>query len=256
MKKYGKITILFTALIFALLIACTSAFILLCINGVSPNVLKEKDKTVTPPPTQLEPTFDYGEGYIKSIVFIGDISLSSLSGGQGAVKPDQVWSGIGSSLPLDYNLATASITHPSEQKPITVASAISKYRPQYLIITVGIENGVGHCSEKKFKEYYTRLILAVRDSSPDTKIILQSILPITLEAEKSDPSISNERIDVANGYISELCEELSLRYLNTSTALKDKDGRLDTRYASDNGIALNSDGYAVMLEYIRTHGYK
>ena len=139
---------------------------------------------------------------------------------------------------------------------MSIADAIEQYKPQYIIIAVGLENGVSHCTEEKFKEYYSRLIESIQESSPDAKIILQSILPVSKAAEKADPSISNDRIDQANGYIISLAEKYDLRYLNVASALKDNKGRLDSKYDSGNGITLNAEGYKLLLQYVTTHGYK
>lgn len=244
-----------TALAVAVL-SCSAAIITLCINGPNPDILVQKEKEEIISSAQLEKTFDYGNNYIKSIVFVGDRSISSLPSIYNELDKSQVWSGIGGNLPLDYNLATTAIIHSDDPKGTSIANAAALYKPQYIVITVGIENGVGHCSEDKFKEYYSRLIESIRDSAPDTKIILQSILPVSKEAEKADPSISNDRIDDANRYVASLAEELSLRYLNTASVLKNEDGYLDKKYDSGDGIVLNKDGYDVVIDYIRTHGYK
>ena len=256
MKNFNKISGLLITLLTVALAACVSSFIMLCVNGADPYIFVKNEKEDKISSAQLEPTFDYGDNYIKSIVFVGDRTIASLSDAREEVKPSQVWSGVSGSLPLDYNLATTPIIHSDDPKGLSIADAAEIYRPQYIIITVGLENGVGHCSEAKFKEYYTRLIESIRDSSPDTKIILQSILPVSKASQKADPSVSNDRIDVANGYIASLAEELSVRYLNTASALKGDDGCLDPRFDSGDGIILNSEGYGVLIEYIRVHGYK
>ena len=47
-----------------------------------------------------------------------------------------------------------------------------------------------------------------------------------------------------------------MRYLHTAEVLKDKSGALDAKYDSGDGVTLNEAGYAAMLQYLRTHGYK
>ena len=66
-----------TALAVATL-ACSAAIITLCINGPNPDILVKKEKEEIVSSAQLEKTFDYGNNYIKSIVFVGDRSISSL----------------------------------------------------------------------------------------------------------------------------------------------------------------------------------
>lgn len=251
-----KITRIFTITIIVLLILCIASFTLLCVYGPDPTVLTKKHS----PPTkkeqsELAETFDYGEGYLKSIVFICDRTMTPICDAVGIINNDQVWTGTEGTLTLDRGLSTASVLFEG-QGEITIPSAAEKRRPKYIIITVGLDNGVNHCTEEKFKEYYLRLIESLKNSSPDTKIILQSVFPVSKNAEKNDPSISNERIDSANIYISELAEELSVKYLNTASVLKDGSGKLDQRYDSGDGITLNKAGFEKVAEYIRTHGYK
>lgn len=256
MKKFNRISGLLMTLLAVALVACVSSFIMLCVNGADPYLFTSNEREEKISSAQLGPTFDYGGNYIRSIIFVGDRTIASISNARDEVRASQVWSGVSGSLPLDYNLATTAIIHSDDPKGSSIADAAGIYRPQYILITVGLENGVGHCSEEKFKEYYTRLIESIRESAPETKVILQSILPVSKDAERADASISNDRIDAANVYIATLAEELSVRYLNTASALKGEDGRLDPRYDSGDGIVLNAEGYGVMLDYIRMHGYK
>ena len=59
-----------------------------------------------------------------------------------------------------------------------------------------------------------------------------------------------------NERAARLAEEKGVRYLHTAEVLKNKSGALDERYASADGVTLNEAGYAAMLQYLRTHGYK
>ncbi len=256
MTKFNIATKILSLLLLIFLVACIALCVLLFIRGADPSVLSSKPADTERAPTQLDTTYDYGEGYLKSIVFICDKTLVPITDFEKSISPDQIWTGMDGTLTLDRGLSTASIVNTSAPDGISIPTAVAKSKPQYLIIIVGIENGVNHCTEQKFKEYYTNLILKIKNASPDTKIILQSVFPVSKNAEKEDPSISNERIDTANRYISELAEELSVRYLNTASALKGEDGRLDPKYDSGNGIILNENGFKAVVEYVRTHGYK
>ena len=255
MKHFAKTSILLSVLIILLAVSCISSLVLLCIKGVNISLFSKIENDDLISPNQLAQTFDYGNHYVSSIIFVADKSLSPMANKNGITK-DQIWTGKSGSLPLDYNLATTSIIHSENQKGSSIADAAAIYKPQYMIIAVGLENGVGYCTEEKFKEYYIRLIKSIQESSPDTKIILQSILPVSRTAEKADPSMSNKRIDEANKYIISIAEQLGLKYLNTASALKDDNGRLNSNYDSGDGITLNEQGYKVLIQYIRTHGYK
>jgi lysophospholipase L1-like esterase len=167
----------------------------------------------------------------------------------------QIWTGESGDLSLDYSIDTATVVNPRDGSSLTIKTALERMQPDYLIITLGLNNGVSYCTEEKFKEYYGKLIDAVNEASPDTRIILQSVFPVSKVAEKRLSGISNDKIDKANTWIEELAVEKSVRYLYTSSVLKDKKGYLSPQYDSGDGVTLNESGYAIMLEYIRTHGY-
>lgn len=255
MKCLKIITILMTVTAYLLAIACFVSCIILCINGTEPGLYRFNPPSLNQGTSaELEQTFDYGDGYLKSIVFIGDKTVAKLPETQNHIDKDQVWSGVDGTLDLDYDLPTTSIICGENETSLT--EAIKQYAPKYVIITVGLENGVGYCDEETFKQYYGRLIEEIKKSSPHTRIILQSIFPVSQKAGSDAPAISNDRIDKANSWISEIARDYSVKYLDTASVLKSKDGTLKDEYDSGNGIALNKKGYSAVLEYIRTHGYK
>ncbi len=256
MTKYNISTKVLSLLLLVFLVACIALCVLLVVFGANPEILSAKPSNTRQMPTQLDETYDYGDGYLKSIVFICDKTLTSITSYEKNITSDQIWTGTDGTLTLDRGISGASVVTAERPDGISIPSAIESSKPQYVIITVGIENGVNHCTEEKFKEYYSDLVSKIRTASPDTKIILQSIFPVSKNAEKEDPSISNDRIDTANQYISSLAEELSVRYLNTASALKGEDGRLAPDYDSGNGIILNEAGFRTVVDYIKTHGYK
>ena len=256
MKNYNKIAALLVTLIAIFTVACAVSVVTICINGARPDIYTGGGSEDSRSQTELRKTFDYGDGYIKKIIFVGDKTISPISDVITDVDKAQVWSSIDGTLPLDNNIKTIAIIHSEGNKGSSISSAAEIYKPQYIIITVGLENGVAYCNKEKFKEYYNDLISSIKEASPSTNIILQSIFPISKEAEKANPNIANDRIDVANEWIIEICEETSVKFLNTAPALKDSKGYLASEYDSGNGINLNAEGYAAMIDYIRTHGYQ
>jgi len=256
MKNFNKITVWLVTLIAVLTVACAVSLVTLCLGGARPDIYNKKQTTPPMSSAELGATFDYGDGYVKKIIFVGDKTISPIKDTYPDIEKSQVWSGADGSLALDNNLKTIAIIHSDDGKGCSIPSATELYQPQYVLMTVGLENGVAYCSEAKFKGYYSELVNAIKEASPDTKIILQSIFPVSRDTEKENPNISNDRINTANRWIAELCEELSVRYLNTASVLKDKNGYLSAEYDSGDGITLNENGYRTMIEYIRTHGYK
>ncbi|MBE6538772.1 MAG: hypothetical protein E7671_04865 [Ruminococcaceae bacterium] len=210
-----------------------------------------------PASTVLGETEDMGQEYIDSLIFLGD----STSYGLKAYKmlkdeknTKQVWTTKTATLSLG-DILTKKIVYPNTGKEMTIAEAAALAKPEYLVITLGIE-GVTFLDEDAFKAQYTSLVEAVKVASPETKIMLQSIFPVASSFKTTD-KLNNPLVDKANGWVLSIAENTGVRYLDTQSVLKDENGALNPKYDNGgNGINLNDTGFNAVLNYIRTHGYK
>lgn len=211
---------------------------------------------VTPSTARLAETADLGQEYVDKLIFVGDSTTYGLkaygvlSGGKNTT---QVWTPASGTYSLNALVATYKIVYPPTGEELTVAEAAAKAKPEYMVITLGVNYGVPYCGEGEFKKYYRLLLDAVKAASPETKIILQSIYPVATNSEYRD--ITNPRIDVANGWVESLAEEYGFRYLDTNSSLKGDDGYLIHSYQNGDGLHMNTSGLNAILKYIRTHGY-
>ncbi|MBQ8850623.1 MAG: hypothetical protein IJ011_09855 [Clostridia bacterium] len=217
------------------------------------------------PPTVLEESDDMGEDYIDSFVFFGESttyhlkSRGVLSGGRDTA---QVLADESGTAILDSETANMKVIHPESGELVSFGEAIKRKRPEYLLLTFGLNGAVGKVKrgEEYFKSCYKKLIDTARSSSPDTKIILGSCYPVAENMDMSGYSVTldglNERIETLNGWALELCTEEGLRYLNVNEILTDSNGRLKLEYQAGDGHHLTRDAYIKIIEYIRTHGYK
>ena len=196
---------------------------------------------------------DAGQEYIDSMVFIGDstthgmIYYGVLSGGK---NTKQVWTPKSGTLAM-WNLLTEKIVYPDNGTEMLIGDAIATRKPDKVVLTLGV-NGVSSLSETEFKKYYNGLIEEIKERSPDTKIILQSIYPVC-DYYQYVKSISMEKINRANTWISQLAEENGLYYLNTISVLLGDNGYLKESYCNGDGIHISGEGFKVILDYIRTH---
>ena len=251
---------LITAMIIAL-ITCAVLLVLLLVNGFKDNIFSPKisKEDANALPSRLLETPDYGQFYIDNLVFLGDKTISpmrDLAVLRDGADTKQIWTGVKNSISLDYSTSVTLIVFPESDEEISLSEAFQKKRPDYVVITLGFENGVAYCTEEKFKEYYGNLIEVIKESSPDTKIILQSVFPVSDKKQKDNSGITNDKIDRANTWIEALADSKSVKYLNTAAALKNSKGNLNPEYDSGDGYTLNAKGYNAVLNYIRTHGYK
>ena len=151
------------------------------------------------PDTVLTETADAGQAYIDKIVFLGDSTTYGLRAYKmlaGGKDTTQVWTPKTGTLTLSQ-ASFATIVYPETDEELTIADAVAKKKPEYLVITLGV-NGVAFMKEDYFKSEYKKIIDSVQTASPDTKIICQSIFPVAKSYARLD-SINNDLIDAAPG---------------------------------------------------------
>ena len=255
---FGRVAI---AAIIILLVACSVALVTFGIRGVRPELKQEATKSsdTLKSHAALKETPDYGANYINTIIFLGDSTISHMRGAGVLYEGDtttQIWSDADGKLALDAKIDKTEIYLPASDRTLYITDAAAELKPDYLLITVGLENGVRYCTEAQFKDYYTRLVVAIKEASPSTHIILNSIFPVSKKYERNTQGISKDKIDAANSWIVEIAEAQGVKYLNSAEALKNGSGYLDSKYDSGDGLHLSADGYAAFFEYVRTHGYK
>lgn len=207
------------------------------------------------PDTVLAETADAGQAYIDKIVFLGDSTTYGLRAYKmlaGGKDTTQVWTPKTGTLTLSQ-ASFATIVYPETDEELTIADAVAKKKPEYLVITLGV-NGVSFMKEDYFKSEYKKIIESVQTASPDTKIICQSIFPVAKTYARLD-SINNDLIDAANKWICEIAAECGVKYLDTNSALRDADGWLPEDYHNGDGMHLQTNSFTIELNNIRTHAW-
>jgi lysophospholipase L1-like esterase len=215
-----------------------------------------------PEDVTLGETSDMGQAYLDSLIFVGDSTTAHLrSRGvlTGGTDTKQVWVPSDNTLLLDMNITQKKIVYPQTGEQITIAEAAAKEKPAYMVLTIGLNGVTSFVNNKNlYQNCYGKLIDEILEASPDTKIILQSVFPVAANQKtfSVDAATLNGYIDTLNGYVQELAQNKEVRYLNTAEALKGADGNLPDAYQNGDGIHLTAEGYRVILDYIRTHGYQ
>ena len=255
-----KIKLLILTLISSLcltFVACNSKHVADTQNTADTEVISYRD-------AKLSSTEDRGMSYIDSFIFIGESttyhmkSRGVLSGGH---NTKQIWSPESGTMNLDLASDKIKIVYPETGEKLTFYEAAAKKRPEYVMMTFGLNGAVQNIKRGKdyFKTCYKKLIDSILSASPKTKIILQSAFPVAENMDMSSYSVDlktlNQYIDTINEWTYELATEKDLRYLNTSEILKNEHNDLKTEYQSGDGYHLTEKAYREILYYIRTHGY-
>ena len=265
--KHGKN--IYSALVIVTLSALLIAVIMLYSFFVGERMkayASEDEISFLPLATTLEKTTDAGQEYVDKIVFLGESTTyglqryALLSGGENTT---QVWTGAtfqnnkavsAGTLALSPSISKTRIYFPDTKEALTIGEAVRIKQPEYLVITLGLNNGASYYTEEKFKTSYRDLINAVKNNSASTKIILQSLFPVAEYCPIN--AYTPSRIVECNGWIYDIAKEYGIKYLNTFEVLVDENGYMKPEYDNGgDGIHLNQSGLRAVLNYIKTHKY-
>lgn len=203
--------------------------------------------------TLLGETADMGQEYVDKFIFLGDSTTNGL-GYYDIVSDSQVWTPASGTLTLNL-WSTATIVYPDDGSEISIVEAVTKKQPEYMLITLGV-NGISFMDEEYFITEYTKLVLAIKEASPNTKIILNSIYPVTASYSAKDNGITNEKIDTANIWVARIASSTGSKYLDSESVIKDETGAMPEKLSNDSSLHFNADGYTLVINYLRTHGYQ
>ena len=194
----------------------------------------------------LSLTGDAGEEYIDKIYFVGESTTAHFF--KGGIDRSHILVPSSATLTLGSDILQILVG----DKQLTIPKAVKDANAEILIITIGVNNA-SRFSEKEYKTFYSKLINAIKEASPSTKIILQSSFPVTEEYSNQGKAITNSDIDRNNKWAKELAKEHSLKYLDTQSILKNNSGALIEEYSNGDGVHMNEKAYAAIIQYIRTH---
>lgn len=219
-------------------------------NSPAPTESTSPADTVAPGDTVLAETDDMGQEYVDKFVFLGDSTTYGLAH-YDIVNDSQVWTPASGTLTLNL-WSTATIVYPDTGEEISIVDAVTRKQPEYMLITLGV-NGVSFLDEEGFTSEYENLVNAIREASPNTKIICNSIYPVSAKYPESN-GITNPKIDAANTWVLNAARSCGVHYLNSCSVIKDANGALPDNLQNGDNIHLNPDGYNAMIGYLRTHG--
>lgn len=203
-----------------------------------------------PPPSSglLAKTADAGDAYIQKILFLGDSRINGMLYSR-QIPAANTFAENGLSHSVALNKAIVNL---GTGKLLTIPQAVGIRKPAVMLVAFGI-NGVAYMGKTGFMKSYEAFIDALLAQSPDSRLIIQSILPVSKAYAQKDPRMENSTIDWYNQQLRALAEKKSLYYLDTAQALKGADNNLDPRFDKGDGLHFNAAAGEAILAYIRTH---
>ena len=125
--------------------------------------------------------------------------------------------------------------------------------PAKIFLLIGI-NDVSHGhSVATLAERYARLVKKIREQSPDTRLYIQSVMPIDNDYRRYKGLFGKEKtIRDFNIRIKEIADGNGAEYIDLWPTLAGADGKLKKEYTND-GLHLNGAGYRAWTRAIEKY---
>lgn len=138
----------------------------------------------------------------------------------------------------------ASAAGMEDAQMITNLEAAAKQKPKVLFLMLGMNDvTMEGQSAETFEENYRALLESVSEKLPDTKIFVNSILPVTQKAAAETPAYAN--IPEYNKRLQALCREAGVVYIDNGNLVKDD-------YYKDDGIHMKKKFYTLWAKQMAT----
>ena len=192
--------------------------------------------------------------YFSRSLFIGDSICSGL----------KVFSGL---LPVENVAAAGNVAARSldsytfryrsdSYAELDAYSIAELYRPEDIYLWMGM-NDINVITEEKYVERLREISEKLKKVSPDSRIHIISISPITRGHRWNSGSGGTSRINKYNAAVEKACNEEGFAdYIDIICALADSDGYLIASYSSGDGMHLGVSAYKSVMKEIIAHNNK
>lgn len=124
---------------------------------------------------------------------------------------------------------------------------VLRHKPLKIYLLIGINDLVFEKPLQDIETRYREIVKKIRKESPDTELILESLLPVNNEVRNT--GATNEQVQALNVRIAQIAKDYALTYLDIHTPLTNANGHLSVQFTED-GLHLNGLGYAVWKQQI------
>ena len=119
---------------------------------------------------------------------------------------------------------------------------IVESKPQKLFVMIGINDLNQGKKVEDILEKYRKILETFQNQIPDTKIFIQSLLPVNQKIFKNKGV--NEKVMTLNNQLKDLAKTFSFQYIDLFSSFLDGNNELDAQYTTD-GLHLNGQGYLI-----------
>lgn len=130
---------------------------------------------------------------------------------------------------------------------------VLRHQPSALFILIGTNDLNIHIPVENIISNYRLLVRRIKTDAPQTKIIVQSVLPINNQLiGRQYYSATNEQIMALNTAIAAMAKEEAVVFVDLYHALLDPQQQLAADYTYD-GLHLSGKGYLKWIEVLKQH---
>ena len=127
--------------------------------------------------------------------------------------------------------------------------SITSTEPKAIFLMIGI-NDFLFTDKQEIVKNYTEIIQQIKTETPNSKLFIQSILPVNSEVKKT--VFNNQEIVSLNKSIQQLAQKEGLTYLDIHQQLLSKDGILKAEFTAD-GVHINGTAYMIWKEIVNPY---
>lgn len=199
--------------------------------------------------TLLEETNDAGQSYVDETLFLGDSNTARMHAYR-TVTGVTTANALGVESMGITSVTGLSCVRFKSSGTVTMVKAAELLQPRRLVINFGTNNA--GTPVKNFIESYRNVLASLQKACPQTEFIIASVLPVTSTCRYG--SINQTQIDEYNLGLVELAQELGIKFLNWSDALRDAGtGFAKPSLMLSDGVHINEAGAKALFEYFRSH---
>lgn len=130
---------------------------------------------------------------------------------------------------------------------------VTSGHPRKIFLLIGI-NDISHgLTVDQLAKRYEGLVEEIRRRSPQTKLYLQSIMPINNDFKVYKNLTGKEKTVIEfNERIKKIAEDNNLTYINLWPILSDSNGKMKSSYTND-GLHLTGEGYRAWTNFLKPY---
>ena len=132
---------------------------------------------------------------------------------------------------------------------------ITRHGPSKLFIMIGVNDISKDIPDEIIADNVRQIIERVGAESPDTRIFVQSLLPVNPDYPGFPQHFAKENhVAHANRLLREVASATECRFINLFAVFMNQQERMDSRFTYD-GLHLNQAGYELWAAYLISQGY-